>query len=60
MKVSCGCLSFFVVILQAEIVKGKDMHVKRRWIILMTAMTLIAFVGLVVGEPTFECDWSVI
>ena len=26
----------------------------------MTAMTLIAFAGLVVGEPTFECDWSVI
>ena len=26
----------------------------------MTAMTLIAIAGLAVGEPTFECDWSVI
>lgn len=34
--------------------------VKKRWIILMTAMTLIALAGLAVGEPTFECDWSVI
>ena len=36
------------------------MKVKRRWIILMTAMTLIALAGLAVGEPSFECDWSVI
>ena len=36
------------------------MKVKKRWIILMTAMTLIAFAGVFVGEPTFECDWSVI
>ena len=26
----------------------------------MTAMTLIAVAGLAVGEPSFECDWSVI
>ena len=26
----------------------------------MTAMTLIAIAGVFVGEPTFECDWSVI
>ena len=38
----------------------KNMKVKRRWIILMTAMTLIAIAGLAVGEPSFECDWSVI
>ena len=36
------------------------MKIKKRWIILMTAMTLIAIAGLCVGEPTFECDWSVI
>ena len=36
------------------------MKIKKRWIILMTAMTLIAVAGLFVGEPTFECDWSVI
>ena len=24
------------------------------------AMTLIAIAGIFVGEPTFECDWSVI
>ncbi|MBQ2209193.1 MAG: hypothetical protein II404_04435 [Prevotella sp.] len=36
------------------------MKIKKRWIILMTAMTLIAVAGLGVGEPTFECDWSVI
>lgn len=36
------------------------MKIKKRWIILMTAMTLIALAGLAVGEPTFECDWSVI
>jgi len=36
------------------------MKIKKRWIILMTAMTLIAVAGLCVGEPTFECDWSVI
>ena len=35
------------------------MKIKKRWIILMTAMTLIAVAGLGVGEPTFECDWSV-
>ena len=38
----------------------KTLKVKRRWIILMTAMTLIAVTGLAVGEPTFDCDWSVI
>lgn len=26
----------------------------------MTAMSLIAVAGLAVGEPTFDCDWSVI
>ena len=36
------------------------MKVKRRWIILMAAMTLIAIAGVFVGEPAFECDWSVI
>ena len=36
------------------------MKIKKRWMILMTAMTLIALAGLAVGEPTFECDWSVI
>ena len=36
------------------------MKVKRRWIVLMTAITIIAVAGLVVGEPSFECDWSVI
>lgn len=36
------------------------MKIKRRWKILMTAMTLIAVAGVFVGEPTFECDWSVI
>jgi hypothetical protein len=36
------------------------MKIKKRWIILMTAMTLIAVAGLCVGEPTFDCDWSVI
>ena len=30
------------------------MNIKKRWIILMTAMTLIAVAGLAVGEPTFE------
>ncbi|MBO6190846.1 MAG: ammonium transporter [Prevotella sp.] len=36
------------------------MKIKKRWIILMTAMTLIAVAGLAVGEPSFDCDWSVI
>ena len=36
------------------------MKVKKRWITLMTAMTIIAIAGLAVGEPSFECDWSVI
>ena len=36
------------------------MKIKKRWKILMTAMTLIALAGVFVGEPTFECDWSVI
>ena len=36
------------------------MKVKRRWIFLMTAMTLIAIAGVFAGEPTFDCDWSVI
>ena len=26
----------------------------------MAAMTLIAIAGVFVGEPAFECDWSVI
>jgi len=33
---------------------------KKRWLILMSAMTIIAIDGLFVKEPTFECDWSVI
>lgn len=33
---------------------------KKRWLFLMTAMTIIAIAGLFVKEPTFECDWSVI
>ena len=48
---------------QEKIIKRKVMKalkVKRRWIILMTAMTQIAVAGLAVGEPSFECDWSVI
>ena len=36
------------------------MKIKKRWIILTTAMTLIAVAGLAVREPSFECDWSVI
>ena len=36
------------------------MKAKKRWIVLMAAMTLIAMAGLAVGEPSFECDWSVI
>ena len=32
------------------------MKVKKRWIILMMAMTLIAIAGVLVGESTFECD----
>ena len=36
------------------------MKIKKRWIILMAAMTLIAIAGVFVGESTFECDWSVI
>ena len=31
---------------------------KKRWIILMTAMVLIAIAGLFVSEPSFECDFS--
>lgn len=33
---------------------------KKRWLFLMSAMTIIAIAGLFVKEPTFECDWSVI
>lgn len=33
---------------------------KKRWLILMAAMTIIAIAGLFTKEPTFECDWSVI
>ena len=29
------------------------MKIKKRWIILMTAMTLISVAGVFVGEPTF-------
>ena len=36
------------------------MRIKVRWKILMTVMTLIAVIGVFVGEPSFECDWSVI
>ena len=31
---------------------------KKRWIILMSAMTIIAIAGLFAKEPSFECDWS--
>ena len=31
---------------------------KKRWIILMTMMVIIAFGGLFAGEPSFECDMS--
>ena len=31
---------------------------KKRWIILMTIMVIIAFGGLFAGEPSFECDMS--
>ena len=34
------------------------MKIKKRWVILMAAMTVIAIAGLFVGEPTFECNWS--
>ena len=36
------------------------MKVKRRWIILMVAMTMIALSGLMVSEPSFACDWDTI
>ena len=36
------------------------MKIKRRWIILMTMMAVIAIAGLMAGEPSFECDWSVV
>ena len=36
----------------------KNMKVKKRWIIMMTAMVLIALFGLVVKEPSFVCDFS--
>lgn len=31
---------------------------KKRWIILMTAMIVIAIAGLFASEPSFECDFS--
>ncbi len=31
---------------------------KKRWIILMASMVVIAIAGLFVGEPSFECDFS--
>ena len=31
---------------------------KKRWIILMTMMVIIAIGGLFAGEPSFECDMS--
>jgi len=34
------------------------MKIKKRWIILMTAMTLIAVAGIFVGEATFRYDFS--
>ena len=34
------------------------MKVHKKWVILMTAMTLIAIAGLFAGEPSFSCDWS--
>ena len=33
---------------------------KKRWLILMSAMTLIAVAGLFAKEPSFECDWNTI
>ena len=38
----------------------KDINIKKRWTILMSAMILIALAGLFVKEPSFDCDWSVI
>ncbi len=32
--------------------------VKKRWITLMTGITVIALGGLFASEPSFECDWS--
>jgi cell division septal protein FtsQ len=34
-----------------QIIKKTVMKVKKRWVILMTAMTLIALAGIFVGEP---------
>ena len=34
--------------------------IKKRWIILMAAMIVIAVAGLFVGEPAFDCNWKVI
>ncbi len=31
---------------------------KKRWIILMASMVVIAIAGLFAGEPSFECDFS--
>lgn len=36
----------------------KNIVIKRRWIVLMTAMTVIAIAGLFASEPTFEVDWQ--
>ena len=36
----------------------KKIGIKRRWIVLMTAMTVIAIAGLFASEPTFEVDWQ--
>ena len=36
----------------------KKTAVKKRWIILMTAMVIAAVAGLCATEPSFECDWS--
>jgi len=34
------------------------MKVKKKWIILMTAMVIIALAGLFASEPSFDCDFS--
>lgn len=34
------------------------MRIKKRWIILMSAMVIIAVAGLFVSEPSFTCDFS--
>ena len=31
---------------------------KKRWILLMTAMVIIAIAGIFAPEPSFDCDFS--